>query len=78
MTRVWLVSLLVGAGVGVLYALLGVKSPAPPLAALFGLLGMVAGEHGTAWVQERLVGPESAASSTGSAARGIDNKERSE
>ena len=37
-------SLLVGFGVGLLYSLLRVKSPAPPLVALTGLLGMVAGE----------------------------------
>ena len=48
------VSLLVGIGVGVVYALLGVKSPAPPVVALFGLLGIVAGEQGLPWAK-RLV-----------------------
>ncbi|MFD3533312.1 DUF1427 family protein [Streptomyces sp. NPDC058664] len=33
-----------GVLVGVLYAALRVKAPAPPLLALFGLLGMVAGQ----------------------------------
>ena len=33
-----------GVGVSVLYAVLRVKSPAPPLVPLLGLLGMVIGE----------------------------------
>lgn len=46
----YLVSLLVGLAVGVLYALLHVKSPAPPVIALLGLLGMVLGEEAvTRW-----------------------------
>ena len=47
----YLVSLLVGIAVGVAYALLGVKSPAPPIVALFGLLGIVIGEQGLPWVK---------------------------
>jgi XapX domain-containing protein len=39
------ISFLVGLMVGVLYALLRVRSPAPPLVALAGLLGMVWGEQ---------------------------------
>ncbi|WP_236775337.1 DUF1427 family protein [Agrobacterium tumefaciens] len=38
-------SLSVGALVGVLYGIIGVRSPAPPIIALLGLLGMVAGEQ---------------------------------
>ncbi|SMF36241.1 DUF1427 family protein [Streptomyces sp. Amel2xC10] len=37
-------TLLTGVLVGVLYAVLRVKAPAPPLVALFGLLGMAAGQ----------------------------------
>ncbi len=48
------VSLLVGIAVGVIYALLGVKSPAPPIVALFGLLGIVIGEQGLPWVKQRV------------------------
>jgi XapX domain-containing protein len=48
----YLVSLVVGLGVGALYALLHallhVRSPAPPLIALVGLLGMVLGERAIA------------------------------
>ncbi len=40
----FLVSLAVGAGVGVIYGLLNVRAPAPPIVALFGLLGMLLGE----------------------------------
>jgi XapX domain-containing protein len=39
------VSLLMGLAVGGVYALSGVRSPAPPLIALVGLLGMVLGEQ---------------------------------
>lgn len=41
---VYAISLSVGVGVGVLYGILGVRSPAPPVVALLGLLGMLAGE----------------------------------
>lgn len=40
-----LVSFAVGAFVGVLYAVIKVKSPAPPVIALLGLFGMVLGEQ---------------------------------
>ena len=40
-----LISFAVGLMVGALYALLRVRSPAPPLVALAGLLGMVWGEQ---------------------------------
>ena len=41
----YLISLLMGLGVGVAYGLMHVRSPAPPLIALLGLLGMVLGEQ---------------------------------
>jgi XapX domain-containing protein len=40
----YLFSLLAGVGIGVVYALLRVRSPAPPVIALVGLLGMLGGE----------------------------------
>jgi len=45
------VSLLMGLAVGAAYGLIGIRSPAPPLIALIGLLGMVLGEQMTtvAW-----------------------------
>ena len=42
--RVYLISLGAGVLVGIIYALLGVRSPAPPAIALVGLLGMLIGE----------------------------------
>ena len=47
----FLVSLLFGIAIGAAYALAGVKSPAPPVVALFGLLGIVIGEQGVAWMK---------------------------
>jgi XapX domain-containing protein len=65
--KIYLLSLAAGLLVGVIYALLNVRSPAPPLVALVGLLGILAGEQiiplakqllagsalRTAWQQER-------------------------
>jgi XapX domain-containing protein len=44
-------SLLVGLGVGAAYGLLGLRSPAPPIIALLGLLGMLAGEAAVGWLR---------------------------
>ena len=41
----YLVSIGVGVLVGVIYSLLNVRSPAPPVIALVGLLGMLLGEQ---------------------------------
>ena len=46
-----LFSFLLGCAVGVLYDLCRVKSPAPPTIALLGLLGMVLGGGGYAWIK---------------------------
>lgn len=43
--KLYLISLGVGILVGVIYALLQVRSPAPPVIALIGLLGMLIGEQ---------------------------------
>ena len=65
--KIYLLSLGAGLLVGVVYSLLNVRSPAPPLVALVGLLGILAGEQiiplgkqlldgsalRTAWQQER-------------------------
>ncbi|RRZ86799.1 DUF1427 family protein [Erwinia sp. 198] len=45
MLKIYSVSLAVGVLAGVIYAVLGVSSPAPPLVALAGLAGMQPGEH---------------------------------
>ena len=51
--KVLLLSFAVGLGVGVLYGLVRVKSPAPPIVALLGLLGMVLGEQFGIWIQTK-------------------------
>lgn len=43
--KVYLISLGAGILVGIIYSLLGVRSPAPPAVALIGLLGMLIGEQ---------------------------------
>ena len=53
--KVLFVSFLVGLGVGALYGLIRVKSPAPPIVALLGLLGMVLGEQLGTWIQTKKV-----------------------
>jgi XapX domain-containing protein len=55
-------SFIVGLGVGVLYGLIRVKSPAPPIVALLGLLGMVLGEQFGIWVHTKKLDVARAAS----------------
>ncbi|MEZ3500341.1 DUF1427 family protein [Pantoea sp. KPR_PJ] len=45
MLKRYSLSLAAGVLAGVIYAILDVNSPAPPVIALVGLLGMQAGEH---------------------------------
>lgn len=45
MLKTYSVSLAVGILAGLIYAVLDVNSPAPPIIALIGLLGMQMGEH---------------------------------
>ena len=68
--KAMLISFAVGLMVGVAYALLRVKSPAPPLVALAGLLGMVWGEQ----LIERFLaqkGADAPVSSTRGASSGV-------
>jgi XapX domain-containing protein len=60
--RALFVSFAVGLGVGVLYGLLRVKSPAPPIVALLGLLGMVIGEQVGTWLHTTKLDVSQAAS----------------
>ena len=64
----YLLSLAVGLLVGVIYALFDVRSPAPPVIALVGLLGILAGEqipplvrqwlqrdtHQASWIEQKV------------------------
>jgi XapX domain-containing protein len=43
--KAYMLSLAVGVLVGAIYGLLGVRSPAPPVVALVGLLGILLGEQ---------------------------------
>jgi XapX domain-containing protein len=56
----YLVSLLVGLAVGAAYGLLQVRSPAPPVIALVGLLGMVLGEQAVIAAKNHLSAPSHA------------------
>ena len=47
----YLLSLAAGLGIGAIYALIAVRSPAPPIIALLGLLGMLAGEAAVQWLR---------------------------
>jgi XapX domain-containing protein len=53
----YLISLGAGLVVGLLYYLVRVQSPAPPLIALAGLLGIVIGEHAIPFVQAQIRTP---------------------
>ena len=50
--KVYLISLGVGVLVGIIYAVLDVRSPAPPVVALIGLLGILIGEQVPALVKQ--------------------------
>ena len=60
--KVLFLSFIVGLGVGGLYGLIRVKSPAPPIVALLGLLGMVIGEQFGTWIHTKKVDVSHAAS----------------
>jgi len=54
--RIYLLSLGAGLLVGVVYSLLGVRSPAPPVVALVGLLGILIGEQAVPMLRHALRG----------------------
>jgi XapX domain-containing protein len=56
--RIYVASLLAGLVVGIIYALIDVRSPAPPIVALVGLLGMLTGEESVA-IARRVIAGES-------------------
>jgi XapX domain-containing protein len=57
-----LISFVVGLFVGVLYGVIRVKSPAPPIVALLGLFGMVIGEQAGEWLSTKKTQPSNVAS----------------
>lgn len=54
--KLYIFSIAAGVLVGVLYGVLNVRSPAPPVVALLGLLGMLVGEQITAAAKRSLGG----------------------
>jgi XapX domain-containing protein len=65
MMKPYLLSLAAGLLVGGVYSLLGVKSPAPPMIALIGLLGILLGEQ-VVPIARRVIGGQSIAHSVAS------------
>jgi XapX domain-containing protein len=57
-----LISFAVGLLVGIVYGVIRVKSPAPPIIALLGLLGMVLGEQAGGWLSTKKFQPSGVAS----------------
>ena len=58
----YLISFAVGLMVGCIYSFLKVRSPAPPLIALVGLLGIVLGEQSPALVKQLFIKDDAKAS----------------
>ncbi|WP_342726924.1 XapX domain-containing protein [Bradyrhizobium sp. B097] len=54
--KIYILSLGAGLLVGVIYSLLNVRSPAPPLVALVGLLGILIGEQIVPVARQMVVG----------------------
>jgi XapX domain-containing protein len=71
--KAYLISLAVGVFVGVIYGLLGVRSPAPPLIALAGLLGILIGEQAAPFAKHLVAGhpPAVAWQKTGGGAKAL-------
>ncbi|GJL35648.1 hypothetical protein TUM17576_24680 [Enterobacter hormaechei] len=67
-----LISLGAGVFIGLVYALLKVRSPAPPAVALVGLLGMLAGEQAISALRPHHE-PQAAISQPQAAAQTADN-----
>ncbi len=73
MTSNYLISFVVGLVFGAGYGFLNVKSPAPPIFALFGLLGMVVGEQGVPWAKQHFLhGQDRAAHTTSNPLRCLE------
>ncbi|WP_437723035.1 DUF1427 family protein [Sorangium sp. So ce861] len=67
--KLYLLSLGVGVLVGILYSVLNVRSPAPPIVALIGLFGMLLGEQVGPVARRLLAGEPLAAAASLSRAR---------
>jgi XapX domain-containing protein len=54
--KMYALSLMGGLLAGVIYGLLNIRSPAPPVVALVGLLGILAGEQAVTMIKTSIVG----------------------
>ena len=59
--KAYAISLAIGLLVGAIYAFLNTRSPAPPVIALLGLLGMLIGETVVSWAKNRMTAEAAAA-----------------
>jgi len=59
--QAYALSLAIGIVVGVLYGVLNTRSPAPPIIALLGLLGMLLGETAVSWAKTKMSAQSAAA-----------------
>lgn len=59
--KAYVISLAIGLLVGAIYAFLNTRSPAPPVIALLGLLGMLLGETIVSWAKNRMTAEVAAA-----------------
>jgi XapX domain-containing protein len=69
-----LISFAVGLLVGVAYGVVRVKSPAPPIVALIGLLGMVLGEQAGGRLHTKKVQPANRSSAHTAVARKVQQE----
>jgi XapX domain-containing protein len=68
---VYAMSLGMGLIVGIFYAVVGIRSPAPPIVALVGLLGIVLGEQAVGLAKQHFAAtPKPTASSTANSSQG--------
>jgi XapX domain-containing protein len=72
--KVLLISFVVGVAVGLIYGLIRVKSPAPPIVALLGLFGMVLGEQAADWLYAKRAANDGPATALVSHAPGIASR----
>ncbi len=70
----FIISLGMGLVVGVAYGLCGIRSPAPPLVALAGLLGMVLGEQAVGMARTHFVQNQHQAAGESEPDVGVDKK----
>ncbi len=62
--QAYVISLAAGLLIGAIYSLLNVRSPAPPMIALVGLLGILAGEQAIPLLRQALGASPAAAATT--------------